>query len=33
MTEAQWLACDDPIKMLNSLYGRVSEHPGDHDRE
>src|SRR4051812_45676515 len=25
MTEAEWLACDDPRKMLELLRGRVSE--------
>jgi hypothetical protein len=25
MTEAEWLACDDPQKMLAFLRGRASE--------
>src|SRR6185312_8493364 len=25
MTEADWLACDDPIRMLDALRGRASE--------
>jgi hypothetical protein len=25
MTEAEWLACEDPLKLLESLFGKASE--------